>query len=182
MHHRLGSVTLSQLAFPGESNPIFQWEKSHWDNTVVKSKKSIQATAWFQDSILIQKARRMVPRCTLSMIFLPFKISVLTVSDLLPFENLVKPVYTPEFSLNCQLLSVLERWENVGTSCCVSFWPRIFKFFFLTCRPNAKFYAYWYPVPSLNAYWWGLLNLSFSHTICFSSLGSPYPLNHKLKG
>ena len=30
-------VRLSQLAFPGESNVIFPWEKSHWDNTVVKS-------------------------------------------------------------------------------------------------------------------------------------------------
>ena len=30
---------LSQLAFPGEGNPHFPWEKSHWDNTVVKSNK-----------------------------------------------------------------------------------------------------------------------------------------------
>ena len=37
MHRRLGSATLSQLAFPGEGNPNFLWEKSHWDNTVVKS-------------------------------------------------------------------------------------------------------------------------------------------------
>ena len=28
MHCRLGSATLSQLAFPGESNPNFPWEKS----------------------------------------------------------------------------------------------------------------------------------------------------------
>ena len=35
MHRRLGSATLSQLAFHGESKPIFPWEKSHWDNTVV---------------------------------------------------------------------------------------------------------------------------------------------------
>ena len=35
----LGSATLSQLAFPGESNPNFPWEKSQWDNTVVKKKK-----------------------------------------------------------------------------------------------------------------------------------------------
>ena len=33
----LGSAPLSQMAFPGESNPNFPWEKSHWDNTVVKS-------------------------------------------------------------------------------------------------------------------------------------------------
>ena len=39
MHRRLGSVTLSQLAFPWEGNPDFPWEKSHWVNTVVKSKK-----------------------------------------------------------------------------------------------------------------------------------------------
>ena len=39
MHRRLGSATLLQLAFPRESNPNFPQEKSHWDNTVVKSKK-----------------------------------------------------------------------------------------------------------------------------------------------
>ena len=27
MHRRLGSATLSKLAFPGESNPNFPWEK-----------------------------------------------------------------------------------------------------------------------------------------------------------
>ena len=31
----LGSVTLSQLAFSRESDPIFAWEKSQWDNTVI---------------------------------------------------------------------------------------------------------------------------------------------------
>ena len=39
MPHRMGSVTLLQLAFPGESNPNFPWGKSHWDNTVVKNRK-----------------------------------------------------------------------------------------------------------------------------------------------
>ena len=39
MHRRLGSATLSQLAFSRESDPNFPWEKSHWGNTVVKSKK-----------------------------------------------------------------------------------------------------------------------------------------------
>ena len=39
MHSRLDSLTLLQLAFPRESNLNFTWEKSHWDNTVVKSKK-----------------------------------------------------------------------------------------------------------------------------------------------
>ena len=37
--NRLGSTTLSQLAFPGGSNPNFSWKKFHWDNTVLKSKK-----------------------------------------------------------------------------------------------------------------------------------------------
>ena len=37
MHPRLGSVTLSQVAFPGEGNPNFSWKKFHWDNTVVKN-------------------------------------------------------------------------------------------------------------------------------------------------
>ena len=36
MHRRLGSATLSQLASTREGNPNFLWEKSHWDNTVVK--------------------------------------------------------------------------------------------------------------------------------------------------
>ena len=42
MHHRLGSATLSQLAFPRESNLNFPWEKSHLDNTVVKKKKKVK--------------------------------------------------------------------------------------------------------------------------------------------
>ena len=37
MHRRLGNATLSQLAFPGEGNPNFPSEKSHWNNTVVNS-------------------------------------------------------------------------------------------------------------------------------------------------
>ena len=36
MHSRLGSATVSQLAFRGESNPNFLREKSQWDNTVVQ--------------------------------------------------------------------------------------------------------------------------------------------------
>ena len=36
-HSKLGSATLSQLAFSGEGNANFPWEKSHWDNTAVKS-------------------------------------------------------------------------------------------------------------------------------------------------
>ena len=35
MQCRMDSTTLSQLAFPGISNPNFPWEKSHWDNTAV---------------------------------------------------------------------------------------------------------------------------------------------------
>ena len=30
---------MSKLAFPGDCNPNFPWEKSHWDNTVVKKNK-----------------------------------------------------------------------------------------------------------------------------------------------
>ena len=39
MHRRLGSATLSQVAFPRENNPDFPWEKSQWDNAAVKKKK-----------------------------------------------------------------------------------------------------------------------------------------------
>ena len=37
MHCRLGSMIVSQLAFPREGNPDFPWQKSHQDNTVVKT-------------------------------------------------------------------------------------------------------------------------------------------------
>ena len=38
--HTVGWVArLLQLAFPGESNLNFPWEKSHWDNIVVKKKE-----------------------------------------------------------------------------------------------------------------------------------------------
>ena len=36
MDPRLGSATLSQLAFLGEGDPNFLREKSHWDNTAEK--------------------------------------------------------------------------------------------------------------------------------------------------
>ena len=38
MHSRLGCAARSQLAFSGENNLNFLWEKSYWNNTVVKSK------------------------------------------------------------------------------------------------------------------------------------------------
>ena len=40
MHPRLGSATLSQLAFPMKSYPTFPWEKSQWINTVIRKKNS----------------------------------------------------------------------------------------------------------------------------------------------
>ena len=39
MHCRFDSVTLLQLAFPGEGNPNFPWEKSYRDNTFVKMQR-----------------------------------------------------------------------------------------------------------------------------------------------
>ena len=38
MHRRFSSATLSRLAFPGEGNPNFPWEKSHWDSCKKKKK------------------------------------------------------------------------------------------------------------------------------------------------
>ena len=40
MQSRIGSTTLSQLAFLGESNLIFPREKSQWDNTLVNCKNA----------------------------------------------------------------------------------------------------------------------------------------------
>ena len=45
MHSRLGSATLLQLAFPEKSNLNFAWEKSYWDNTVVKKVLTKRVTA-----------------------------------------------------------------------------------------------------------------------------------------
>ena len=45
MHRRLGSADLSQLAFPGESNPNFSCKKSQWDNTVVLTLKKKEQKA-----------------------------------------------------------------------------------------------------------------------------------------
>ena len=36
MHRRLGSATLSQLAFPGEGHPNFPWETNHWGKNSCK--------------------------------------------------------------------------------------------------------------------------------------------------
>ena len=38
MHCRLGSGTVT-AGFPQGRQPDFPWEKSHWDNTIVKMKK-----------------------------------------------------------------------------------------------------------------------------------------------
>ena len=46
MNPRLGSATLSQLAFPGKGNPNFPWEKSHSNNTVVKKLIVWECWAW----------------------------------------------------------------------------------------------------------------------------------------
>ena len=45
-HRRLGSATLSQLTFPGGSNPNFPWEKSQWGNIVVKKIKKIKKSKY----------------------------------------------------------------------------------------------------------------------------------------
>ena len=65
MHRRLGSATLSQLAFPRESNPNFPWEKSHWDNTAVKSKSNLFRTP---DKCV------MIGRCFLLVILQTFQL------------------------------------------------------------------------------------------------------------
>ena len=45
-HHRLGNMTLSQLAFPQESDSSFPQEKSKWDNTVVNKKIQKKYDLW----------------------------------------------------------------------------------------------------------------------------------------
>ena len=51
MHPRLGSATLSQLAFSGEGNPNIPWQKSHWEITVVKLKKKKKVSIYVMISI-----------------------------------------------------------------------------------------------------------------------------------
>ena len=62
MHPRLRSATLSQLAFPGEGNPNFLWEKSHWDNIVVKKRETIILFTFYN--------------CIVPMGFIPWEIRV----------------------------------------------------------------------------------------------------------
>ena len=50
MHLKLGSVTLSQLAFLRESNLYFPWGKSQLDDTVVKKNFNWPTLLWFQTS------------------------------------------------------------------------------------------------------------------------------------
>ena len=78
MHCRLGSATLSQLAFPMESNPNFPWEKSQWGKTVFKKKKlqgctpcpsglhtKGQGTIMYSYVLLVFPQMSKVQRCTL---------------------------------------------------------------------------------------------------------------------
>ena len=48
MHHRLGSMTLSELAFPRECNLNFPWEISKWNNTVKKKKRVVFSVGFLQ--------------------------------------------------------------------------------------------------------------------------------------
>ena len=45
---------LVQLAFPGESNPNSPWERSQWDNTVVKNMNQIKEQKMDGDSHWIE--------------------------------------------------------------------------------------------------------------------------------
>ena len=72
MHHRLVSMTLLQLAFPGEGNPNFPWKKSNWDNTTVKSflfkYKKVKVHLWKNSSYqILQENHRAILQCTSPM-------------------------------------------------------------------------------------------------------------------
>ena len=54
MHSMFGRATLSQLAFPREGNLNFPWEKSHWDNTVVKKKDVLDDMSVLMSQAYIQ--------------------------------------------------------------------------------------------------------------------------------
>ena len=57
MRCRLGSVTMSRLAFPEESNPNFPWEEPQWENVVVFLIKS-QAYSYPQGSVKKKKKKK----------------------------------------------------------------------------------------------------------------------------
>ena len=69
MHRRLGSATLSQLAFPGESNPNFPWEKSHWYNSVVKKKKKKERGEGLEISFSPGSRQHVSPDSDLALFF-----------------------------------------------------------------------------------------------------------------
>ena len=58
MHRRLGSATLSQLAFPGEGNPNFPWEIPYYLKK--KRKRYCSATVLSKASISQQGLRRII--------------------------------------------------------------------------------------------------------------------------
>ena len=86
MHTGLGSATLSQLAFPRESNPNFPWEKSPWDNTVVKKKSLMQPGQGFR----LRRADRWQTKDSLTAPLLrinPISLERMTVGLLLLFTS-----------------------------------------------------------------------------------------------
>ena len=55
MHHRSGRVTLSQLAFPGESNLNFPWKKSQQDNIYIFFFFFFKCTTFVMSSLWVKK-------------------------------------------------------------------------------------------------------------------------------
>ena len=64
MHHRLGSATLLQLAFPREGHPNFPWEKSHWDSCKKKKKSKSNHVCFAACSQILDVERMLAKSAT----------------------------------------------------------------------------------------------------------------------
>ena len=118
MHRGLGSATVSQLAFSGESKPNFPWEKSQWDSTVVKKKKKhvsqsqccvfSQLNTTNDDLILCRQSHSTTPFCCLMRLhFLGFCLKS-------PTLCMIGRVGMPRFKCDCTVVTVgRARFQNV---------------------------------------------------------------------
>ena len=129
MHRRLGSATLSQLAFPREGNPKFPGKKSHWENTVVKSvkrkkkkKKSPEGPSAFTYPLTagVVGAPQMTSQPVCSIFFL-FSSALWDLANSRPVHSLMLssllfcclPCLLPPFTVPCKMvLATLDERET----------------------------------------------------------------------
>ena len=91
MYRRLGSATMSQLAFPGESDPNFHGRNPNGTIQVLKKKKSVQYALVFVNMVLLGSTRNFsifTAECTIVYDdngHLPFAVGKIVATDFVSF-------------------------------------------------------------------------------------------------